>query len=205
MWATKLLQAPIRGAGRSAQTGAAGLEFALVSIVLFTLLFGIIEIARVMYMYNTLAESTRGAARAAANIDFHNTSGLSLARQQAIFRQSPGALVVGDPITDQHIRIDYLSLARQGNGSLAMTPILPGSLPGCPSRNRQNCLTDPYGSSCIRLVRVRVCNPGAGNECDPVQYQPLFGLIPLNISLPTSTTIVNAESLGYNAGDALCN
>jgi hypothetical protein len=161
------------------------------------------ELARMMYMYNTLAEVTRNAAKAATNIDFKNTTALDRARQQAIFRSSSGGLVVGKPITDQDIRIDYMSLERQGNGSLVMKPIGTASLPACPSRNRHNCLENPYGDSCIRLVRVRVCRTGS-DQCDPVPYEPIFPLVPLGVSLPNSTTIVSAETLGYSAGEALC-
>lgn len=193
----------MRSARRCAQTGAAAVEFALVAVVFFMLVFGIIELARVMYMYNTLAEASRRAANAAANIDFRDSAALNRARQGAIFRDSPGALLVGDPISDQNIRIDYLYLAHQGNGTLAMTPIPSGSMPSCPARNRQNCLTNPYDSSCIRLVRARVCESGSG-ACDRVPYQPLFTLIAVDFLLPSSTTIVNAETLGYSAGDALC-
>lgn len=179
-------------------------EFALIALAYFMLLFGIIELARIMYMYNTLAQATRIAATAAANIDFNNAAALDRTRLQAVFRTTPGTLAVGDPVTDQNIRIDYLYLARQGNGSLAMTPIPAGSLPACPSRNRHNCLVDPYSSTCIRLVRARVCT-GNANSCDAVQYEPLFKLLPFHFSLPTSPTIVTAESLGYSPGDALCN
>jgi Flp pilus assembly protein TadG len=203
MWETELHTASIRGARRFAQTGFAAVEFALVALIFFTLVFGIIELARVMYMYNTLAEATRRAANAAANIDFRDSTALDHARQQAIFRDSPGTLFVGEPISDQNVRIDYLYLAKQGNGTLAMTPIPSGSLPSCPSRNRQNCLANPYDSSCIRLVRARICEPGT-DVCDRVQYRPLIRLIPLDLPLPSSTTIVNAETLGYSAGDALC-
>lgn len=203
MWATKLPAASMRGARRFAQTGSAAVEFALVAVAFFMIVFGIIELARVMYMYNTLAEATRRAANAAANTDFRDNAALDRARQGAIFRTSPGALLVGDPISDQNIRIDYLYLARQGNGTLAMTPIPSGSMPSCPARNRQNCLANPYDISCIRLVRVRVCESATG-ACDRVPYQPLLPLIPLDFLLPSSTTIVNAETLGYSAGDPVC-
>lgn len=205
MWATNLpAVASIRRSRRFAQNGTVAVEFALVVILFFTLVFGIIEIARIMYMYNTLAEVTRSAARAAANIDFADAAALDTARQRAVFRNSPGVLPFGDPITDQHIRIDYLSLARQSSGAIAMTPIPAGFLPNCPSQNRHNCLADPYGGSCIRLVRVRVCNNPSGAECDPVQYQTLFPFTNLGVALPTSTTIVSAETLGYRPGDPLC-
>jgi hypothetical protein len=200
---TKQYKISLRGARRYAQAGSVAIEFSLIAIWFFMLIFGIMEIARLMYMYNTLAEVTRSAAKAASNIDFHNTAALNSARKRAIFGSPSGELVVGKPITIQNIRIDYMFLERQGNGSLLMKPIATASLPACPSRNRHNCLENPYSSSCIRLVRVRVCREG-NDDCDRVPYEPIFPLVPLGVSLPDSTTIVKAETLGYSAGDALC-
>jgi Flp pilus assembly protein TadG len=187
------------------QSGVVAVEFALSAALFFLLVFAIIELCRIMYMYNTLAEVTRNAASAAAKIDFHDTSALNVVRQHAVFRQSSGTLPFGDPITDQNISIDYLSLTKQGN-TVTMTPLSSGALPACPARNRQNCLANQYGPSCIRLVRVRVCASGtSGQTCQAVPYQMLFPITKLNVRLPTSTTIVQAESLGYKEGDALCN
>lgn len=193
----------MRGARPFAQTGSVAIEFSLIAIVFFLFIFGILELARMMYMYNTLAEVTRSAAKAASNIDFHNTAAMNAARQHAIFRSTSGELVVGKPITDQNIRIDYMSLQKQVNGTLVMQPIAAASLPACPSQNRHNCLANPRSGSCIRLVRVRVCSAGS-DACDRVPYDPLFPLFPLGVLLPNSTTIVSAETLGYSAGDALC-
>lgn len=194
------MRAPI-----SKQGGVAAVEFAIVAGVFFTLVLGIIELCRIMYMYNTLAEVTRSVATAAANIDFGKTDPLDAVRQKGVFRDSPGSLPFGDPVTDKNIRIDYLALTQSGNGSVTMTPLSSGSLPGCPARNRQNCLENQYGASCIRLVRARVCSNGSSGACEPVQYKMLFPVINLNVSLPISSTIVQAETLGYGAGDALCN
>jgi hypothetical protein len=203
MWETDSHQASIGGARRIAQTGLAHVEFAMIAVVLLFMLCGIIELARLMYVYNTLAEATRSAAKAAATVNFRDSTALDDVRQRAIFRQTAGGLAVGAPITDQNVRIDYLSLSRQASGALTMTPIDTAALPGCPARNRHNCLTNPYGSSCIRLVRVRICDKDAA-ACEAVGYKPLFKLTPITAHLPTSTTIVNAEALGYTAGDALC-
>jgi len=52
------------------QTGAAAVEFAFVAIIFFTLFFGVVEIARAMYISNTLQEVTRRAAELATNTDF---------------------------------------------------------------------------------------------------------------------------------------
>ena len=201
MWETDQHKASMRGAMRFAQTGSVAVEFSLIAIWFFMFLFGIMEIARLMYMYNTLAEVTRSAAKAASNINFQNTTALDNARRQAIFGSPSGGLVVGKPITDRNIRIDYMFLEKQANGTLLPKSVT--SLPSCPSQNRHNCLENPYSSSCIRLVRVRVCRED-NDACDRVPYEPIFPLVPLDLSLPNSTTIVNAETLGYSAGDALC-
>jgi len=52
-----------------AQRGVAAVEFALIAAILFTLLFGIIEFGRVLFMMNTTAEATRLGARLAVVCD----------------------------------------------------------------------------------------------------------------------------------------
>jgi hypothetical protein len=181
------------------QAGLAAVEFAIVSVIFFTFIFGVIELARAMYICNTLQEATRRAAVLAAKTDFTDSAKMQQVREAAIFRDSPGSLSFGDPITEQHIKIDYMSIARTGS-TLTMTPIPSGALPSTPAGNRLTCMRDPNDPSCIRLVRVRVCQPGGGNECDPVPYQSIVSLITLAFNLPTSTTIMNAETLGLAAG-----
>lgn len=51
------------------QRGAAAVEFALVASAFFMLLFGVIELARLMYLWNAAAEATRLGARTAAVCD----------------------------------------------------------------------------------------------------------------------------------------
>lgn len=53
-------------ANRLRQRGAAAVEFALVASILFTLLFGIMEMGRVLFYWNTATEATRLGARLAA-------------------------------------------------------------------------------------------------------------------------------------------
>jgi hypothetical protein len=183
------------------QAGAFAVEFALVVLVFFTFIFGVIELARAMYLWNTLQEATRSAARAAANTNFSDATAMNLVRQHAIFRTSAGTLVMGDPVTDAHIRIDYMSLIRNADGSMTITPIPDAILPSFPGGNRFNCIQDPNGGNCIRFVRARVCAPGDTNDCSPVSYVPLLPLVKFSaLHLPRSTTIVRAESLGYTPG-----
>lgn len=194
---------------RFAQRGVAAVEFGLVAIAFFLLIFGIIELARIFYMYNTLADVTRTAARAAANISWKDTTRLDSAKQNAIFRSTEGGLVFGQPITDKHILIEHLYLTRPA-GPIEMKPVPSGLMPSCPGRNRHNCLTAPYGDTasageaCIRLVRVRICKPDSTTACEPVPYRPLVAMLNLNLTLPISTTVVSAETLGYSPGDPVC-
>lgn len=54
-----------RPASRRKQRGAAAVEFALIASLLFMLLFGIMEMSRVLFYWNTAAEATRLGARLA--------------------------------------------------------------------------------------------------------------------------------------------
>lgn len=54
---------------RFSQTGAAIVEFALVSALFFMLLLGIVEFGRVMFYWNTATELTRMGARVAVVCD----------------------------------------------------------------------------------------------------------------------------------------
>jgi Flp pilus assembly protein TadG len=56
------------------QRGAAAVEFALVSLVFFTMLFGAFEMGRLMFYWNTAAEVTRLGARMAVVCDPNTTS-----------------------------------------------------------------------------------------------------------------------------------
>lgn len=188
---------------RARRRGAITVEFSLLSLLFFTLLFAVMEVARAMYLLSTLQEVTRRAAALAAVSDFSNPAVMDQVRQTALMRTGPGLLTLGQPVTDAHLRIDYLSLARAANGELALTPIPSGSLPACVARARLNCIADPNGASCIRFVRVRLCAPN-GNSCDPVRYQSVMPLFSLAATLPTATAIARAESLGLQAGSALC-
>jgi hypothetical protein len=178
----------------------AAVEFAIVATVFFMMVFGIIEIARAMYMFNTLSEVTRNAARAAANISFIDDDALNAARKRAVFSAVKGELPFGSPITYENVRIEYMYL-----GSKAISLELITAMPSCPARNRLNCMNNPNSSSCIRAVQARICKETAKTgACTPVTFQPIISLIDLPLKLPTSPTIVNAETLGYRTGDTPC-
>ena len=57
---------------RRTERGAAAVEFALVSLVFFTVLFGAIEMGRLLYYWNSAAEVTRLGARIAVVCDLND-------------------------------------------------------------------------------------------------------------------------------------
>ena len=180
------------------QQGATAVEFAILAMLFFTLVFGILEIARLIYLFNTLQEVTRRAAALAINSPFDADSQKAV-REQALLMDQGGYLVLGAPVTPAHLKLEYLSLSRINANTLAIPRV--ATLPADPATNRINCLTDPYGANCIRYVRVRVCQPSVGDGCDPVPYQMLFPLIKLSgLALPRSETTVPAQSLGFTGG-----
>lgn len=184
-----------RAIGR--QSGVAAVEFAMVVVVFFTLLFGVIELARAIYVLNTLQEVTRRAANAAANTRFSDDDAMDVVRREAIFRTTAGTLALADPISDEHIRIDYLSIRRGNEGSQTFEAIPEANLPASPEENRRRCLRDPNDAQCIRLVRARVCEP-ASEGCVAVPFHMLLPFVELPLVLHTAPTIVVAETLGLD-------
>lgn len=182
------------------QQGSAAIEFALIALIFFTFVFSVIELARLMFLYNTLPEITRRAASAAANTDFTRLAELDRVRWNAVFRDSPGSLVLMNELTDQAIRIDYLAINRNDDGTLSMVPIAAASLPASPSANLSGCVVDPNSATCIRIVRVRVCQPSNSATCVPMQFQSLVPFINLSLPLPTAPTLAKAQSLGLAPG-----
>lgn len=181
--------------------GSTAVEFAVLAIVFFTFVFGVMELARALYLINTLQEVTRRAASMAANSQF-NTATIGAIRSAALFPDGQGNLVLGTPITPAHVKIEYLSISKTGT-TLAMQPIT--TMPSCPARNRLNCLADPYGASCIRLIRASICQPDGATLCTAVPYQMLFPFVDLSrLKLPQAQTIVPAQTLGYTFGAIPC-
>jgi Flp pilus assembly protein TadG len=62
-----------RGSRVASIRGAAAVEFALVSLVFFTVLFGAMEMARLLYYWNSAAEVTRLGARIAVVCDLDDS------------------------------------------------------------------------------------------------------------------------------------
>jgi hypothetical protein len=178
------------------QRGSTAVEFGVVLLPFLIFIFVIIELGRIMFLFNTLEDATRRAAISAAATDLGQAASLDTIRQKAIFRSSPGGLVLMPELTDQAIRIDYLSLARANDGALSMKSIAATSLPMNALENRRNCAVDPYAANCVRFVRVRVCNPQNVNGCDPMMFRTLTSIVPFSIQLPLATSVAQAQTMG---------
>ncbi len=156
------------------QHGVAIVEFAIVVSLLFILLFGILEFGRLFYVFNSVQEVTRRAAREAVVrwIDQQ-----SVVKNLALFGRT--TLPAGAEITAARINIEYLDV----DGVLLTT------LPASPGDNITKCLSDPP-VGCIAYVRVSITG---------ATYAPMVSLFPyLSVPIPASTVTMPAESMGYS-------
>lgn len=162
------------------QRGAAVVEFAIIAMLLFTLLFGIIEFGRLFYVFNTVQEVTRRAAREAV-VSCADTPSQNTVKSLALFGGT--SLPAGAEITAARINIAYLN-----SSNITIT-----NLPNCPTGNVSACLsgsTNP-DSNCVAFVQVSITG---------ATYAPMVGLFPfLAVPIPASTVTMPAESLGYRS------
>ncbi len=179
----------------SRQRGAAAVEFALCAMLFFSFVFGVIELARAMYLWSTMVEVTQRGGRLASKANFADTGELTAVRETAFFAGAAGGLPLRGDLSENNLLIEYLAHD--------LTPVSP--MPACPEENIVNCSTNPDSASCIRFVRVRLCRESSGATCTRVDYVPLVGgaFFPAGTLLfPTFTTITPVASLGIQPGFA---
>lgn len=178
---------------KSRQRGAAAVEFALVATWFFLLLLGILELGRILYVWNTVQEVTRRAARSAVVKDFGNTNDMNWVVTDAA---SPGqgnsnGSKVSWPAAPEVSCTSFANCTIQvtywayWNGQLS-GPIdssktsLPEQQVTCEFPDRANQI------KCIRFVKATISG---------VTYYPMF--LPFgNFPLPDSTVTMPAEALG---------
>ena len=189
---------------KASQRGAAAVEFALAAIPFFLLLFGAIELGRLLYLWNTAQEITRRAARMVVVTDFNNNSQIAAIKRNAIFRLVTDTedwlpatyhADVAKRISSSNVIIRYL------NASGAVVTAMPAD----PGDNITACGDSGRTASCIKFVEVCL---SSGSSCDANQrlsFVPMIGLFSHSgadnanfsgISIPLSTVRVPAESLG---------
>lgn len=91
------------------QKGAQIVEFTMIALLLFAILFAIIEFSRVMYVWNTLAEVTRRTARMAVICPYNST----IPVQNALYASSSSSTLASTPIvyglTSAMVNVSYLN------------------------------------------------------------------------------------------------
>jgi Flp pilus assembly protein TadG len=168
-----------------AQRGAAAVEFALIALMFFVLLLGIIEIGRALFVWNTLQEATRRAAREAV-VSCTDNNTITRIKRHAVFGNGEATthLPAAYEVADTNVVIQY------SNDSDFESIITPPN--ECPNENIQVCLSDPADSGCIRYVRASI---------NDATYLPWIGQIigwpSEGIPMPNASVVMPAESLGF--------
>ena len=88
------------------QRGLATVEFAIVGALFFMVLFGVLEVARTMYVWNSLTEATRRGARIATVCPIQHTA----IRRIAVFDDATGTgnSPVVSGLSAANILLEYL-------------------------------------------------------------------------------------------------
>lgn len=172
---------------RDLQRGVAVVEFALIVPIFFLLLFAAMELGRLLYLWNTVQEVTRHAARQAVVTDFTDTAAIDAIKRSAVFRTDDGNLPASSEITSDRVRIRWLNPS--GNEVT--------NLPDSPADNVAACLDAKRSAQCIRFVEVCV---STGTTCEAEYSVPFVPMIPQFsylgvLKIPMSTVRMPAESL----------
>lgn len=170
------------------QDGSTAVEFAVIVVVFFTMIFGIIELGRMIFIFNAVQDVTRRAASAAAMTSFNDTSKLSKVRQNAIYRSTAGSMPLNTDITDAAVRIDYLWINRSDAGELTLQE-MGSAVPSSMADNHLSCRADPYSAGCVRFVRVRICDPSSPQTCTPIDFKTMTRLVNFTFPIHFATTI----------------
>ncbi|WP_375538018.1 TadE/TadG family type IV pilus assembly protein [Aquipseudomonas alcaligenes] len=144
-------------------------EFAIVGVLLFTLLFGVIEMGRLYFTVNTLNETVRRGARLAAVCDISDPIILRRAIFNAADETGASGLIANLDTAD--LTLTYLDI----NGAVVAAP------------------SDTSGSNgfrAIRYVQLRV---------DNFTFDLLIPLLGTQITLPSFRATLPRESLGRHA------
>ncbi len=144
-------------------------EFALIGLLLFILLFGILEMGRLYFTVNALNESVRRGARLAAVCDISDP----IILRRAIFNAAndAGASDLIANLETADVALTYLD----ENGALVASP---------------NDLVSANGFRAIRYVQLRVEN---------FTFDLMIPVLGGTITLPVFRSILPRESLGRHA------
>jgi Flp pilus assembly protein TadG len=118
------------------QSGLTSVEFSIVGFATLTILFGCLEVSRMMFVVNLLEEATRRGARVAAVCTIDS----DLIAQTAVFNSTGGAnSTILPDLTTGNIQVEYLN---ETGGTIGNPAPVPGNT----------------GFTDIRYVRVQIIN-----------------------------------------------
>lgn len=159
------------------QRGAAMVEFAIIALLFFMILFAIIEFGRVFFTYNTLVEATRRGARIAAVCPV-SQQGITQVKEGVLFTASNG---LSSPTAKgflglqvQDVTVSYL------NSNMGTPPVASDTSP-------IGSITDAKYDS-IAFVRVEIA--------PSFQHTLVIPVIGSRFSVPAIQTTLPSESLG---------
>lgn len=93
--------------GRKKQKGVYSVEFALVGLVFFTLLFMVLEVGRLFFVWNVLSEASRRGARLASVCNFNRIDRIALDEMKQVALFNNATLVPA--LTTANLKIEYLT------------------------------------------------------------------------------------------------
>lgn len=162
------------------QKGVAMVEFSLIALMFFMLIFGAIEFARAWFVYNTLTEATRRGARIAAVCPADLLNGRVRVVNAVLFNSNltdltPGTGLLG--LVPNNVKIRYLD----GTG---------GSMPGLPTGHDDS---DWYNE--LRFVQVSLTDE---NDPDNTRFTHnlIIPFIGEEFFTPSFSTTLPRESMG---------
>jgi hypothetical protein len=177
------------------QQGAAVVEFALVAVPFLLLLLGAIEFGRLMYLWNTVQEVTRNAARQAVVTDFTHAGEIAAIKKEAVFGVGSASkyfLPAASEVSNETVVIRYLNASY---GEVAPKP-------SSPADNVAACADSGRANQCIAFVEA--CVSTDGQTCaSSIEITSLLSLpipLPGALKIPLSTVRMPAESLGFRPG-----
>lgn len=147
-------------------------EFAVVALVFFIIIFGIIEFGRLLYTHNALTDATRRGARFAA---LHKESEEDKVKIEVVYgsRVDADGVPNGPPLinglTETMVTVDYLGKPLNADGSL-----------------RTNYGTN-LGTTTVKIVDFK--------------FNLLIPLLGRELTLPEYSTTLTAESAGEPVDD----
>jgi len=165
-------------AQKKAERGTTIAEFAVVALLFFTIVFGIIEFGRLVYTHNALTDVTRKGARYASLHHGANANDELAVKRYMVYGPNGTFDALGNPtsaptiagLTLDMVQVDFDGADADGN------PATPGST--------------EYGSN-LGSATVSIEN---------YQFNLSIPVVGRTLTLPTYTTTAMAESAGEEPG-----